>query len=198
MSYDRLRISAWDMRAWYWVVNYVVALVLAVLLAGILGDAPLFKSTMLGDTSLNASRLVQFIGYGASLLLFWLLGLRVAAQIPDAPLLPAVIRRLMIPMVTLVTFSGLYNILLLLGDPFLTKSARQLYDWTFVILIMISAAWVTMAGFWMTHNVKEASELPADGALEMTSHEDSFRPQSQIPFETGTRLCDTVDQRPTG
>jgi Helix-turn-helix domain len=189
-SYERLRMGAWDMRAWYWVVNYVVALTMAVLLAAILGDAPLFRSTMLGDTSINASRLVQFIGYGASLWLFWLLGLRVAGQIPDAPLLPGIIRRLMTPLVTLVTFSGLYKVLLLLGDPFLTKSGRQLYDWTFVIMIMGSAAWVTMAGFWMVHNVKGTAELPAGAELERDAHQSC----SPLTIKHPSRQeCDSAD-----
>jgi hypothetical protein len=161
---------------------------LAVVLASILGDAPLFRSTMLGETTLNASRLAQFIGYGAALLMFWLLGLRVAAQIPDSPLLPAIIRRLMIPLVTLVTFSGLYKILLLLGDPFLTKTGRQLYDWSFVILIMASATWVTMAAFWMVHNAK-APEIPANGDFETAVQPDCFCPHCQTPVDMGMRFC---------
>jgi hypothetical protein len=172
-------MGVWDLRAWYWLANYVVALGLAVILAGILGDAPLFTATTFGETALSASRLVQFVGYGAAVVLFWLLGFRVAAQIPDTPLLAAIIRRLMTPLVTLVSCSGLYKILLLIGDPFLTKTGRQLYDWTFVLLIMASAAWVTMAAFWM-------AQQPAE---EVSVQDEEDCPQCRTALTSGMRFC---------
>lgn len=53
-----------------WVLKYGVALVLAFLFAMILGQVPLFRETSVGK--LRASDLVQFVGYGGSLVIGWL------------------------------------------------------------------------------------------------------------------------------
>src|SRR6266852_1001050 len=71
------------MRTWGWVGQYVVAILLALLLGAILGNLSLFQETALGDTKLNASRVVQFMGYGGALVLLWLLGQRAAMQLPE-------------------------------------------------------------------------------------------------------------------
>src|SRR5438093_11540742 len=71
----------WHMKQWGWVIQYGVAMLLAVLLGAILGSFPLFHQTALGETKLKASHLVEFIGYGGALLMFWLLARRLYAYI---------------------------------------------------------------------------------------------------------------------
>jgi hypothetical protein len=68
---------------WTWIVRYLVVIVLAVILAATLGEMALFKTTKFGKTGLNAARLVQFLGFGGALLVFWLLAQRTAELLDE-------------------------------------------------------------------------------------------------------------------
>ena len=69
---------------WIWAVRYGIVIAVAVILAVALGEMELFKTTRFGKTGLNASRVVQFFGFGGALLVFWLLAQRAAAQFSES------------------------------------------------------------------------------------------------------------------
>jgi hypothetical protein len=52
------------MKAKQWMMEYGVAMMLAILLAVVLGHLPLFRDTAVGK--LHASDVVQFMGYGTA------------------------------------------------------------------------------------------------------------------------------------
>ena len=58
------------MKAKRWMMEYGVAMMLAILLAAVLGHLPLFRNTAVGK--LHASDVVQFMGYGTGIILAWL------------------------------------------------------------------------------------------------------------------------------
>lgn len=135
---------------WGWLVQYVVAIFLALLLGAILGGLPLFQDTSLGDTRLLASHTVQFLAYGGALILFWLLGRRVALQASDDTASPLPIRlflRQLTPLVTLIAVLVGYKVLLLIGDPFLDRTAKMIYNWVFVVGIIGVGTWLTWTWF---------------------------------------------------
>jgi len=109
------------MRTWDWIAQYMVAILLALLLGAILGNLSLFQETALGDTKLNAARVVQFMGYGGALLLLWLLGQRAAMQLPEDKKGLSFLRHVIAPLTTLIVISAGYKVLLLLAGPFLDK-----------------------------------------------------------------------------
>lgn len=177
------------MRSWNWVVPYVVALLLASGLAFILGNAPLFKTTILGYSGLTAERVVEFIGFGGALCLLWALGLRVAAHIPDVPILLSTVRRLMTPLMTLVVLSGFYKVILLIAEPFLDKTDRQIYDWSFVVAIILSAAWVTLAGFSGPHYTAMAEEVSTSGEALKENDNHCRCPECAGDVPQGMKFC---------
>jgi len=129
---------------WVWVGRYVAVIVLALILAAALGHMELFEKTSIGG-KLNASHIVQFLGYGAALAAFWLLGQRVTIALQKQGGKWAVLQHLVLPLVSLIVVSLAYSVLLLLLKPFLGGTATSIFDWTFVAAILACAAWLVMA-----------------------------------------------------
>ncbi len=61
---------------WTWIGRYVAVMVLALVLGAAIGGMPLFAKTYLVSGKLSAAQLVRFLGYGAALVVFWILGQR--------------------------------------------------------------------------------------------------------------------------
>ena|SRR2546426_5905112 len=118
---------------WSWVIRYVVVIILALVLAAALGEMALFKTTKFGKTGLDAARIVQFLGYGGALFVFWLLAQRAAA--------------LLVPLATLIVIACGQAVLLLVLGPLMNKAWHQIYNWVFITAIILSAAWLVAALF---------------------------------------------------
>ena len=129
---------------WAWAIRYVVVIVVALVLAAALGEMSLFQSTKFGKTGLNAARLVQFLGYGGGLLVFWLLARRAAALIPGQDHWN-VVKSITVPIATLVVLACAHAVILLVLGPLMNKSWHQAYDWAFIAAIILSAVWLVAA-----------------------------------------------------
>lgn len=123
-----------------WMMEYGVAMILAGLFAVILGHLPLFRITTVGK--LHASDLVQFIGYGGSIVLAWLGARQLAADPPEDWKWLAPCRALILPVTTLVIVGLAYGVLLYACEPFLGKSGKETYNWTFIIALIACCAWL--------------------------------------------------------
>lgn len=132
---------------WMWAVRYVVVIVVALILAAALGEMELFKTTRFGKTGLNASRVVQFLGYGGALLVFWLLAQRAAAQIPDEGDRWRLVKSILLPLATLIVVACAHSVVLLILGPLISKTWLPAYNWTFIAGIILSAAWLVAALF---------------------------------------------------
>jgi hypothetical protein len=132
---------------WGWVVRYVVVIILALVLALALGEMELFKSTRFGRSGLNAARLVQFLGFGGALVVFWLLARRASALIPDADQRWNILKTVLVPLATLVVIAAGQAVLLLLLGPLMSKGWHEAYNWTFIAAIILSAAWLVFSLF---------------------------------------------------
>src|SRR5437899_11839293 len=117
------------MKARDWMFQYGVAILLALLLGVILGHIPLFKETTLGSTKLRAADVVQFLGYGGSLVMLWLFSRQVASHVPEdwKGLVP--FRHLILPLATLIVVTAAYGGLLLICGPFLRETVKLTCDW---------------------------------------------------------------------
>lgn len=132
---------------WIWLVRYAVVIVLALVLAAALGEMELFKTTRFGKTGLNASRVVQFLGYGGALLVFWLLAQRAAALISAGDQRWKVVKSILVPLATLIVVACAHSVLLLILGPLMSKAWLPAYNWTFITGIILSAAWLVAALF---------------------------------------------------
>ena len=135
------------MKARGWMMQYGVAILLALLLGVILGNIPLFKETTLGSTKLRASDVAQFFGYGGALLMLWLCGRQVSSHIPEDWKWLVPFRHIILPLTTLVVVTAAYGILLLVCGPFLGKTGKAIYDWMFVIGIVSASTWLVVMWF---------------------------------------------------
>jgi len=149
-------------------------MLLALLLGAILGSLPLFKEAVLGNTKLTASHVVQFMGYGGALLVFWLLGRRAAMELPEDGNGLSFLRHVITPLTTLIVLSAGYQVLLLLAGPFLEKTGKTIYNWIFVIGIVAAALCLTLA--WFRHSAPVMESLQALGRVGQ-----SGKPQSSLP-----------------
>ena len=129
-----------------WVLEYGVALVLAFLLAAILGQVSLFRETSVGK--LRASDLVQFVGYSGSLMVGWL-GARELARNPPAEWKWMVtLQGLVVPLATLIVITIAYGVLLFALDPFLGKFGMTIYNWVFIVAIVVDSVWLILSWVW--------------------------------------------------
>ncbi len=127
-------------------MEYGVALVLAFLLAMVLGQVPLFRETSVGK--LRASDLVQFVGYSGSLVIGWL-GARELARNPPAEwrwLVP--FQGLVVPLATLLVITIAYGVLLFALQPFLGKLGMVTYNWVFIAAIVVDSIWLILSWVW--------------------------------------------------
>ncbi|HEU4925154.1 MAG TPA: hypothetical protein VFT23_18990 [Burkholderiales bacterium] len=150
---------------WTWVVRYGVVIILALILAAVLGEMELFKTTRLGKT-FNAARVAQFLGYGGALLVFWLLAQRAAATIPVQDERWKLVRSILVPLATLIVVACAHSVLLLVLGPVMNKAWLLAYNWTFIAAIILSAAWLVGALF-----TGSASLAPLFGAENKASRQ---------------------------
>lgn len=132
---------------WIWVVRYAVVIVLALILAAALGEMELFKTTRFGKTGLNASRVVQFLGYGGALLVFWLLAQRTAALIGGEDDRSRLLKSILVPLATLIVLASSHSVVLLVLGPVMSKDWLPAYNWAFIAGIILSAVWLVVALF---------------------------------------------------
>lgn len=130
------------MKARTWIMQYGVAMMLSCAFALILGHVPLFRETAVGK--LAASDLVQFLGYSCAIALAWIGVRQLAADPPEDWKWLSPYWALILPVTTLVTVILAYGVLLLVGGPFLNKSAKGIYNWVFIVGIVAAVAWLIM------------------------------------------------------
>jgi len=128
------------MTARKWMMEYGVAMILAVLCAVILGHLPLFREATMGK--LHASDFVQFIGYGGAIVLAWFGARQLAADPPEDWKWLVPYRVLILPVTTLVIVGLAYDVLLYACEPFLSKSGKETYNWVFVVALIACCAWM--------------------------------------------------------
>lgn len=128
------------MTARKWMMEYGVAMILAVLCAVILGHLPLFREATMGK--LHASDFVQFIGYGGAIVLAWFGARQLAAEPPEDWKWLMPYRVLILPVTTLVIVGLAYDVLLYACEPFLSKSGKETYNWVFVVALIACCAWL--------------------------------------------------------
>ena len=130
---------------WIWVIRYGVVIALAVVLAATLGEMALFKTTRFGKTGLNAGRLVQFLGYGGALLVFWLFAQRTARLLDARDARWSVLKSILVPLATLVVVVAAHGVMLLVFGPLMSRAWHQAFNWVFIAGIILSAAWLLAA-----------------------------------------------------
>ena len=155
---------------WTWIVRYGVVIMLALILAAVLGEMELFKTTRLGKT-FNAARIAQFLGYGGALLVFWLLAQRAAATIPAQDERWKLMRSILVPLATLIVVACSHSVLLLVLGPVINKAWLPAYNWTFIAAIILSAAWLVAALFTGSSSLEPLfGNAPTARRREPTEH----------------------------
>jgi len=128
---------------WNWVGRYVAVIVVSLILAALLGHMDLFENTKMGG-KLNASQIVQFLGYGAALATLWVLGQRATIVLQRQAGKWSVLQHLILPAVSLLVAALAYSVLLLLLKPFMDASLSYIFNWVFIVAILACAGWLVM------------------------------------------------------
>ncbi len=131
---------------WMWAGRYIAVILLSVILAAALGNMGLFEKTTLAG-KLNAAHIVQFLGYGAALVIFWLMGLQATKTLQEQGGKGLALLHLVLPVVSLIVMALAYSVLLLLFKPFMGTTVASIFNWTFIVLILACAGWLVAAVF---------------------------------------------------
>jgi hypothetical protein len=145
------------MKARRWMMEYGVAMILAVLCALILGHLPLFREATVGK--LHASDLVQFLGYGGAIVLAWFGARQLAGEPPEDWKWLVPYRALILPMTTLVIVGLAYEVLLYACEPFLGKGGKDVYNWVFVLGLIACCAWLIVT--WVQKCAPQVASMDA-------------------------------------
>ena len=132
---------------WNWLARYAVVIIVALILAAALGSTDLFIKTRLIGKGLNASHLVRFLGFGGALAVLWLAAYRASSVLGSQGERWRVIESLVLPLATLIVVASAHPVMLLIVEPLMDKSLRQIFDWTFIAGIVGSAAWLLFCMF---------------------------------------------------
>lgn len=129
---------------WNWVGRYAAVILLSLILATAIGNMDLFIKTTIGG-KLNASHIVQFLGYSAALVAFWVLGQRTTIALQQQAGKWSVMQHLILPAVSLMVVSLAYSVLLLLLKSVMDTTLHNIYNWIFIVGILACAGWLVMA-----------------------------------------------------
>jgi len=130
---------------WNWVGRYIAVIVIALILAAAIGSMELFIKTSVFGGKLNASHLVRFLGYGAALAAFWMLGQRSTIALQQHGGRWSFMQHLILPVVSLIVISIAYTVALLILSPMMNAALHNIYNWVFIVAILSCAVWVVMA-----------------------------------------------------
>lgn len=144
------------MNNWSWVGRYIAVIVMAVVLAGALGGMDLFQSTSVLGRKLSAAHIVRFLGFGAALVVLWLLAQQSVTQFREQGGRWGFLQHLMLPLVTLIVVACAHGVILLVLRPVMDAELRQIYNWLFIAGIIAACAWLVMALFNQSSSLTEA------------------------------------------
>lgn len=176
-------------KMWVWVVQYGITILLLLLLGSMAANIPLFKETMLPDTKLDASHLVEFLGYSGALVMVWLMGRKAAVQLDRDRSGFSFLRPLVTPLTALLIASASYKVLLVLVNPFLDKSDRLTYNWIFVALIVASTLWLILVWFLKSAPMLESLETTGRAKPSTGSAASSACPHCSTAVPAGMKFC---------
>src|SRR4026207_2403956 len=143
------------MKARKWMMEYGVAMILAVVCAVILGHLSLFREATIGK--LEASNLGQFIGYGGAIVLAWFGARQLSEEPPEDWKWLVPYRALILPVTTLVPGGLASQVLLYACEPFLGKGGKDVYNWVFVVGLIASCVWLIMT--WLQKCVPQVASM---------------------------------------
>lgn len=129
---------------WGWVGRYVAVIALALILAGSLGHMDLFEKTSVGGR-LTAAHIVEFLGFGAALVLVWLLAQRATIVVREQGGTLLSLQHLILPVASLLVVALAYSVVLLLVKPFLGATMTAVVNWIFIAAILACAGWLVLA-----------------------------------------------------
>jgi hypothetical protein len=131
-------IAGWHREEWMWTIRNGVAVLAAVVLAGILSGAQVFREAALGSGGFNAAEAVRLLGYGIALALIWISAWRAAAQIRAGDPVSRLLHEGLPPFATLLILPGVYGLI----HPFLNERAVTVVSWILVLLLLVTAVWL--------------------------------------------------------
>ncbi|MGH7486806.1 MAG: zinc ribbon domain-containing protein, partial [bacterium] len=173
----------WD--EWMWMARNGVAVLAALVLAGILSQAQVFQEAVLGSNGFNAAAAVRLLGYGTALVLIWVTAWHAAAQIPPRDSVSRLLHEGLPPFATLLILPGVYGLI----RPFLGEHAVTGVSWIFVLLLLATAVWLGRA----LHDNAEALVVGAAFIRRRVSESAERRGQMcqkcEAPNTTTAKFC---------
>jgi hypothetical protein len=176
-------------KMWVWMVQYGITILLLLLLGSTAANIPLFKDTALIETKLDASQLVEFLGYGGALAMAWLMSRKAAVLLDRDRSGFAFLRPLVVPLTALLVVSASHKIALVLMSPFFSKADRLAYNWTFVVLILASTLWVILAWFFKSAPMLESLEAAGREKQSIGVDPSPTCPHCRTTLPNGMKYC---------
>lgn len=142
--------------SWSWGIRYIAMIIVVLVLAAVLGSMDLFAKTTIIKRTLTAAKLVQFIGYGAALGAFWMLGKHLSSVCRQFGGRWSFVQHLILPIISLIVLSASYYVVLLVLHPFMNHSLLGVYKWLFILALIGCSVWLVAAVLGQSNSITEA------------------------------------------
>ena len=133
------------MKVWGCVTYYGVAVCIAVMVGALLGNYSLFQQVALGKTQLSLAHLIQFVAYTGALVMVWMWGYEMSMRMPKNGKWSPALRPIMTPLATFVVVVAAYSVIPLIGSPYMSAKAMEIYNWVFIVGMLCAALWLTFS-----------------------------------------------------
>ena len=174
---------------WSWVIRHGVTVGFLILLGSTADKIPVLTETMLVGTALNVSHLMEFLSYGTVLIVVGLVSRHIARLLDRDRSGLTIIRPLVAPMTTLLMVSALHKILLIMANPFFSKSDHLVYNWIFVLLILASTVWIILAWFFRSAPILESISMRSHSRPPSHDAGPSLCPHCKAMPQPGMKFC---------
>src|SRR5690349_13264772 len=152
------------MQSWKWIARYLIVLAAAVLLGAAIAELNVFKQTAVGSR-LTAAVLARFLGYATALAVLWLVGRRAALQLRAGSRTQA-LGFVLLPVITLILVCAAYDVAAAILRPFFNLSAKEAYNWLFVIGITACAVWLIVVLYRHAEALVDLMQRPQRAVLQ--------------------------------
>lgn len=155
-------------KAWTWVAPYTVA-ILALLLAGpLLSSLAAVQSASVPQLQLSGPQAIRLGANLLALAILWILGFVATQQIPDNGRGLSFLRKLALPVATLLVVLFMNKAFRTVGLPLIEQIGSSRFAWGYAISLVGSGLWLTAAWILNRDSLREAFNPPTRARSQET------------------------------
>lgn len=184
-------------KSWTWIIPYICA-ILATLLAGpMLSNLALTQSVSISYVPLIGPPAIRLFANLLALTILWILAFTASRKIPDNGRGLGFLRRLVLPLTTLIVMLFAHKVFKTIGLPLIEQIGPSRYAMGYAIGLVGSGIWLTAAWILNQNSLREAFALSRQTqrqeVQELSEHEDIEQEEAAPSKPTGLAATSMIN-----